>query len=143
MNNRVADASHHRALGRAAFGSARVARAGIRATRALLLGAAMLLGAMAPLAAHAEMPTYTLTFKANGTFEPARLEVPAGRFKIVLVNESTEAVEFESLPLRKEKVLGPGVTSFVVLSLSRPGEYPFFDDFHPQVKGTLVVLPKP
>ncbi|MGA0585190.1 MAG: cupredoxin domain-containing protein, partial [Castellaniella sp.] len=26
---------------------------------------------------------------------------------------------------------------------SRPGEYPFFDDFHPQVKGTLVVLPKP
>ncbi|CAM5183153.1 hypothetical protein CDEF62S_04592 [Castellaniella defragrans] len=93
--------------------------------------------------AHADMPTYTLTFKADGTFEPARLEVPAGRFKIVLVNESTEAVEFESLPLRKEKVLGPGVTSFVVLSLSRPGEYPFFDDFHPQAKGTLVVLPKP
>lgn len=61
----------------------------------------------------------------------------------MLVNESTEAVEFESLPLRKEKVLGPGVSSFVVLSLSRPGEYPFFDDFHPQVKGTLVVLPKP
>jgi len=94
-------------------------------------------------AAEPGMPTYTLTFKTDGTFEPARLEVPAGRFKIVLVNQSKEAVEFESLPLRKEKVLGPGVTSFVVLSLSRPGEYPFFDDFHPQVKGTLVVLPKP
>jgi len=103
-----------------------------------------LAGGLAPLsAAHADMPVYRLTFKADGTFEPVRLEVPAGRFKIVLVNESTEAVEFESLPLRKEKVLGPGVTSFVVLSLSRPGEYPFFDDFHPQVKGTLVVLPKP
>lgn len=90
-----------------------------------------------------ELPTYTLTFKADGTFEPARLEVPAGRFKIVLVNESTEAVEFESLPLRKEKVLGPGVKSFVVLKLSRPGEYPFFDDFHPEVKGTLVVTSSP
>ncbi|HUH41343.1 MAG TPA: cupredoxin domain-containing protein [Castellaniella sp.] len=90
-----------------------------------------------------ELPTYTLTFKADGTFQPTRLEVPAGRFKIILVNESTEAVEFESLPLRKEKVLGPGVTSFVVLKLSRPGEYPFFDDFHPQVKGTLVVTPQP
>ncbi|MDY0309141.1 MAG: cupredoxin domain-containing protein [Castellaniella sp.] len=102
-------------------------------------------GGLAPMAAAgaADLPVYTLTFKADGTFEPARLEVPAGRFKIILVNESTEAVEFESLPLRKEKVLGPGVTSFVVLSLSRPGEYPFFDDFHPQVKGTLVVLPKP
>lgn len=91
----------------------------------------------------AEMPTYTLTFKPDGTFEPARLEVTAGRFKIVLVNQSKQAVEFESLPLRAEKVLGPGVTSFVVLSLSKPGEYPFFDDFHPEVKGTLVVVPKP
>ena len=99
------------------------------------------LGPVAP--ARAEMPVYTLTFKAGGGFEPARLEVPAGRFKIILVNESTEAVEFESLPLRKEKVLGPGVTSFVVLTLSRAGEYPFFDDFHPDVKGTLVVLAKP
>ncbi|HMN76719.1 MAG TPA: cupredoxin domain-containing protein [Burkholderiaceae bacterium] len=98
----------------------------------------------APMAAvRAEMPTYTLTFRPDGSFEPARLEVPAGRFKIVLVNQSKQAVEFESLPLRTEKVLGPGVTSFVVLSLSKPGEYPFFDDFHPQFKGTLVVVPKP
>ncbi|MCC7082285.1 MAG: cupredoxin domain-containing protein [Burkholderiales bacterium] len=110
------------------------------------LGTALLLLAawFAPVASvRAEMPTYTLTFKPDGTFEPARLEVRAGRFKIILVNKSKEAVEFESLPLRKEKVLGPGVTSFVVLSLSTPGEYPFFDDFHPQVKGTLVVVPKP
>lgn len=89
-----------------------------------------------------ELPTFTLTFKADGTFETQRLEVPAGRFKIELINASNEAVEFESLPLRKEKVLGPGVTSFVVITISRPGEYPFFDDFHPNVKGTLVVKPK-
>lgn len=86
-----------------------------------------------------ELPTVRLTFKPDGTFEPARLEVPAGRFKIVLVNASNEPVEFESIPLRKEKVLGPGVESSVVITISRPGEYPFFDDFHPNVKGTLVV----
>lgn len=91
----------------------------------------------------AELPTHTVTFTADGRFEPGRLEVIAGRFKIRLVNESSEAVEFESLPLRKEKVLGPGVTSFMVLKVSRPGEYPFFDDFHPEVRATLVVLPKP
>lgn len=90
----------------------------------------------------AELPTFTLTFNADGTVEPARLEVPAGRFKLVLVNRSNEPVEFESLPLRKEKVLGPGVESFVVLTISRPGEYPYFDDFHQEVKGTLVVVPK-
>jgi plastocyanin len=90
-----------------------------------------------------ELPTFELRFKPDGTFEPARLEVPAGRFKIKLINESQQPVEFESLPLRKEKVLGPGVSSFVVLTIKRPGEYPFFDDFHQDVKGTLVVVPAP
>ncbi|ETH55424.1 hypothetical protein L552_1950 [Bordetella pertussis I002] len=28
------------------------------------------------------------------------------------------------------------------ITISRPGEYPFFDDFHQDVKGTLVVKPK-
>lgn len=91
----------------------------------------------------ADLPVFTLVFKADGGFEPSRLEVPAGRFKLVLINASKEPVEFESLQLRKEKVLGPGVTSFVVLSISRPGEYPYFDDFHQDAKGVLVVLPKP
>jgi len=88
------------------------------------------------------LPTFTLTFRADGTFDPVRLEVPSGRFKLVLINDSKEPVEFESLPLRKEKVMGPGVKSFVVITISRPGQYPFFDDFHQDVKGTLVVVPK-
>lgn len=104
---------------------------------------AVLAACLMPMAAaRAELPTHTLTFTADGRFDPPRLEVEPGRFKIVLVNQSTQAVEFESLPLRAEKVLAPGVTSFVVLSLSRPGKYPFFDNFHPQAKGVLVVKPK-
>ena len=108
----------------------------------LILLSIFVSGLLPLAAAHAELPTHTLTFTADGRFDPPRLEVAPGRFKIVLVNQSTQAVEFESLPLRTEKVLAPGVTSFVVLSLSRPGEYPFFDDFHPQAKGLLVVRPK-
>ncbi len=102
----------------------------------LFCAAQMLVGT-----AWAETPTFTLTFKEDGTFEPARLEVPAGRFKINLINNSKVPVEFESLPLRKEKVLGPGVSSFLVFKIAKPGEYPFFDDFHQDVKGTLVVKP--
>ncbi len=97
--------------------------------------------ALLAASAWADTPTFTLTFKEDGTFEPQRLEVPAGRFKINLVNESKVPVEFESLPLRKEKVLGPGLSSFLVFTISKPGEYPFFDDFHQSVKGTLVVKP--
>jgi len=111
-----------------------------RVSRRLALALCLALGCAAAAVA-AGLPTFTITFKPDGTFDPARLEVPAGRFKLILVNASKVPVEFESLPLRVEKVLGPGVTSFVVITLSRPGEYPFFDDFHQNVKGTLVVGP--
>jgi len=104
--------------------------------RVLLAGAVF-----SAAAAAADLPTLRLTFRPDGRFEPDVLEVPAGRFKIELVNASDQPVEFESLPLRKEKVLGPGVTSFVVITVKRPGRYPFFDDFHPDVKGELVVVP--
>lgn len=85
----------------------------------------------APLAAAAvELPTYTIELN-NGVMTPMRLEVSAGtRFKIVLINSGTEPAEFESLRLRKEKVLAPGVTSFVVINGLAAGEYSFFDDFH-------------
>ncbi|MEO6986669.1 MAG: cupredoxin domain-containing protein [Paralcaligenes sp.] len=108
---------------------------------AALLALCLMLG-LPGLAQAGQMPEFTLTFKQGGTFEPARLTVPAGKFKLILVNESKGPVEFESLPLRQEKVLGPGVTSSVVITVSRPGEYPFFDDFHPNVKGVLVVTEK-
>ncbi|MCX7256720.1 MAG: cupredoxin domain-containing protein [Polaromonas sp.] len=52
-----------------------------------------------------------LTFKLacnNGVFTPNSLQVPAGKkFKIEISNTGTEAIEFESKPLRKEKALNP------------------------------------
>jgi len=90
-------------------------------------------GALAPLTAHAELPSYELILR-DGHFTPALLEVPAGqRFKIVLKNNGKGPAEFESTPLRVEKVMSPGVTTFVVIHPLRPGHYPFFDEFNPQL----------
>ncbi|MEX6503680.1 cupredoxin domain-containing protein [Pseudomonas zhanjiangensis] len=78
----------------------------------------------------ASLPTYHLQMR-DGHFIPALLEVPAGqRFKIVLDNQGQGPAEFESTPLRVEKVLSPGARSFVVIHPLRPGRYPFFDEFH-------------
>ncbi|AMO77187.1 cupredoxin domain-containing protein [Pseudomonas citronellolis] len=78
----------------------------------------------------APLPTYELTI-SDGHFTPQTLEVPAGqRFKVVVRNAGSGPAEFESTPLRVEKVLSPGVTSFVVIHPLRPGRYPFFDEFH-------------
>lgn len=97
--------------------------------RTSLLGVVLLLAGAAS-SAHAALPTYELTIR-DGHFEPASIEVPARqRFKIVVHNAGSGPTEFESTPLRIEKVLSPGVSSFVVIHPLKPGRYPFFDEFH-------------
>jgi Cupredoxin-like domain len=95
--------------------------------------------AMTPLA-HAQDVVIVKLVAKDGRFTPPNLEVPAGkRIKIEISNEGTTPVEFESLPLKQEKVLAPGAKSSVVINPLKPGEYPFFDEFHPDTsRGKLV-----
>jgi hypothetical protein len=81
--------------------------------------------------AHAEdMPTFHLLMK-DGKLFPETLEVPANtKFRLTIKNEGPGAAEFESLELRKEKVLAPGVSSNLVFHPLKPGTYKFFDEFH-------------
>jgi hypothetical protein len=98
---------------------------------ALLMPIVLLALLSAGSASADEDPVFAIEF-ADGAIRPSLLEVPAGtRFKLELRNTGADPVEFESLELRKEKVLGPGVTSFIVIRRLGPGEYRFFDDFHP------------
>lgn len=57
----------------------------------------------------------------------------------MLHNLGQGPAEFESTPLRVEKVLSPGVTTFVVIHPLTPGLYPFFDEFNPQLpEGSIL-----
>ena len=86
----------------------------------------------------ADLPTFKLEMN-DGKLNPARIEVPAGqRIKIEVHNIGKGAAEFESVQLRKEKVLAPGADSFVVIAPLDPGEYKFFDDFHQSAQGVIV-----
>ena len=101
-----------------------------------LFGLGLLLAATVSLAA--DLPTFKLEMK-DGVLNPARIAVPAGqKIKIEIHNTGQSAVEFESVQLRKEKVLAPGARSFVVIAPLQPGEYKFFDDFHAQAQGVIV-----
>ena len=92
--------------------------------------ACLMLGALAPARAAEDLPSFRLECN-NGVFKPQKLLVPAGKkFRIDIFNTGTEAIEFESLQLRKEKALNPGGNSFVVVYPLDAGEYKFFDDFH-------------
>ncbi len=96
--------------------------------------------ALSPIVAKADdEPTFRIEFK-DGTMSPTRIEVPAGkRFRLELVNVGTSPAEFESLELRKEKVVAPGVTSSLVFKTLDAGEYPFFDEFHPDAAKAILV----
>lgn len=86
-----------------------------------------------------ELPTVTVTMR-DGRLIPPTLEVPANvRFKIVIRNEGPGPAEFESRALRKEKVLAPGATSFVVVAPLKPGVYDMFDEFHPETSTGQIV----
>lgn len=101
--------------------------------------AALALSALFAGIAHAaDLPTFKLEMN-DGKLNPERIEVPAGqRIKIEVHNIGKGAAEFESLQLRKEKVLAPGADSFVVIAPLSPGEYKFFDDFHQTAQGVIV-----
>jgi plastocyanin len=73
-------------------------------------------------------------------FTPARIEAPAGtRVRVDVTNRSTSAIEFESHDLDRERVVQPGRTVAIYVSDLQPGRYEFFDAFHPEHRGALVV----
>tara|TARA_R110001583_G_scaffold31776_1_gene108318 strand:+ start:23670 stop:24017 length:348 start_codon:yes stop_codon:yes gene_type:complete len=92
-----------------------------------------------PFADAEEITTFVIEMK-DGVLSPERLEIPARtQVKIILRNTGETPAEFESLRLRKEKVLAPGVESFVVIRRASPGEYPFFDEFHIETAQGVIV----
>ena len=100
---------------------------------------ALCLSALASTAAWAGTPTFTLTAE-NGRFTPEVIEVPANtRFRLEIVNKNAGPEEFESVELRKETVLAPGVTRSIMFAPLKAGRYPFFGEFHPDTaKGEIV-----
>ncbi|HET6378214.1 MAG TPA: cupredoxin domain-containing protein [Methylocella sp.] len=95
-----------------------------------------------PVQVHAsglEGPVFTIEFN-NGKITPLRIEVPANqRFILELRNMGDTPVEFESSELRKEKVLAARTAATLVFRALDPGEYPFFDDFHPGAPQAVLV----
>lgn len=84
--------------------------------------------------------SYTLTIKDH-KFDPAELKIPADKAATLIVkNLDGTPEEFESKPLRIEKVVpANSEASFQVRAL-KPGRYKYVGEFHEDsAKGELVV----
>jgi cupredoxin-like protein len=76
----------------------------------------------------------------NHRFEPAEIHGPANK-PIVLKVKNLDAtpMEFESATLRVEKVVTANSEGTINVRPLRPGRYNFFDDFHQETTGVLVL----
>ena len=76
----------------------------------------------------------------NHQFQQAQLSAPANvPITLTVKNLDPTPMEFESVSLRVEKVVTGGGTGIIRLRPLSPGSYKFFDDFHQQTNGVLVV----
>jgi plastocyanin len=83
--------------------------------------------------------TLSITMK-DQKFDPPELHAPPGKpIAIHVQNQNAIVVEFESSDLHLEKIIPPGREATVFVRPQQPGRYGFFDDFHHDTKGTLVV----
>ena len=73
-------------------------------------------------------------------FEPAELHAPPDRMIAIHVKNLNPIVsEFESSDLHFEKIIPAGNDGVVYVRPQQPGRYNFFDDFHHETQGFLVV----
>jgi plastocyanin len=109
---------------------------GFAVAGALLLAAASL----APRVAGAEdTVALSITLKDH-KFDPAELHAPPGAPIDIKVKNLNDIVsEFESDDLHFEKIVPVGSEATVHVRPQQPGRYKFFDDFHRDTQGYLVV----
>jgi len=82
---------------------------------------------------------FTLSIKDH-RFEPAQLEVPAGKkLKLVVKNLDPTPEEFESHDLKREKVIPGKGQATISLGPLKPGTYKFVGEYHERTaQGQLV-----
>jgi plastocyanin len=105
----------------------------------LFAALALAVSALGAGPAAAEDVERTIVIKDH-RFEPATVEVPAGeRVKLVIDNQDGTPEEFESLDLRREKVVPANTKAIIWIGPLTKGEYEFVGEFHEDTaKGKLI-----
>jgi hypothetical protein len=96
--------------------------------------------AAAAFPAHAQQAASVSITVKNHRFQPAEIHAPAKvPIELHIKNLDPAPMEFESVSLRVEKVVTGNGEGIIRLRPLAPGRYNFFDDFHQETTGVLVV----
>ena len=103
---------------------------------ALGLGFALL---AAPIGTAQAADEFTITIKDH-RFTPSELKVPAKkRLTITVVNDDATPEEFESKPMKVEKVIPGKSKATVRIGPLEPGRYNFFGEFNEATAKGVVI----
>jgi len=84
-------------------------------------------------------PEFSISIE-NHRFTPDRLEIPAGKkVKVTVENKDATPEEFESNPLKIEKVIPGKSKGIVYIGPLKPGEYPFVGEYNEKTAKGVVV----
>jgi Cupredoxin-like domain len=90
-------------------------------------------------AAAAWADDYVLTIKDH-RFSPAEIKVPANqRVTITVINEDATPEEFESNPMKVEKVIAGKSKGVVRIGPLKPGRYPFIGEYNEATAKGVVI----
>jgi hypothetical protein len=102
--------------------------------------AALVILGLLVLPVQAATPVFEIEIR-NHLFEPPELIVPANtKIKLIVYNRDSTPEEFESYELNREKVIIGNRKAVIFIGPLKPGEYPFFGEFHPKTaQGKIIV----
>jgi hypothetical protein len=97
--------------------------------------------AFAAATAQAQQATEIQLSYKDKKFTPAEVTVPANTaFTIKVKNLDAKAMEFESKPLKIEKVIAANSEAIVNVRAQKPGKYKFVDEYNEDVAfGNVIV----
>jgi plastocyanin len=96
---------------------------------------------IASAALGAEDALYVDIYIKDHKFSPSVIELPQGR-KIILTvhNQDLTIEEFESIELKREKIVLGNSETKIILAPLKPGEYKFFGDFHQDTAQGKIII---
>jgi len=109
-------------------------------TRKLFLRVIVLyICSMGAVPVQAGKPVFEIEIRGH-LFLPSEVIVPANtKVKLLVYNRDPTSEEFESYELNREKVIMGNRKAVIFIGPLRPGEYPFFGEFHPETAQGKVI----
>ena len=96
---------------------------------------------VASAALGAEDALYVDIYIKDHKFSPSVIELPQGRKIIITVhNQDLTIEEFESIELKREKIVLGNSETKIILAPLKPGEYKFFGDFHQDTAQGKIII---